>query len=212
MRSRSRYCEITLEEHDVIGHVRKPVEITISSCLLHIGLPVGFSAVDKYPHGAQFYFFASPSPLVHSAFIPSSSRIKAFQYGLHLLCCFRRTRLCCISLRPTAQYYLRHWTSSSSPRCWTNVCFKSVIKYIWALIHTDCRSLSTTAQSLAGSPSGQALLFQLSQGQKTLFAPTNAAFAGVPSNITSNSTLVESILTYHLLSGSFPGSSIATCT
>lgn len=44
-----------------------------------------------------------------------------------------------------------------------------------------------------------ALLGQLSMGNKTVFAPNDAAFSAVPEEVSSNTTLLTSILSYHIL-------------
>ncbi|QRV90085.1 homoaconitate hydratase [Ceratobasidium sp. AG-Ba] len=65
------------------------------------------------------------------------------------------------------------------------------------------------AQSLANNTNGAALLAQLSQGNKTVFAPDNAAFSAVPSNVSSNTNLLASILSYHIVDGHFNASDFA---
>ena len=55
------------------------------------------------------------------------------------------------------------------------------------------------ASAIAETPEGMALLTQLSQGNKTVFAPNDAAFAAVPEEVSSNTTLLTSILSYHIL-------------
>ncbi|KAG8729065.1 hypothetical protein FRC12_021287 [Ceratobasidium sp. 428] len=79
-----------------------------------------------------------------------------------------------------------------------------------ALNSAGLTSLVSVAQSVANNTNGTALLAQLSQGQKTVFAPSNAAFADVPSNVSSNSNLLTSILSYHVLDGHFNASDFAT--
>jgi uncharacterized surface protein with fasciclin (FAS1) repeats len=56
-----------------------------------------------------------------------------------------------------------------------------------------------------------ALFSQLSQGNKTVFAPSNEAFAAVPQEVSSNTTLLTQILSYHILNNSYtpPGVQVA---
>lgn len=60
-------------------------------------------------------------------------------------------------------------------------------------------SLVGIATTLAGTPEGQALFGQLATGNKTVFAPNDAAFAAVPEEVSSNTTLLGQILSYHIL-------------
>ncbi|KAG9081262.1 hypothetical protein FRC06_005685 [Ceratobasidium sp. 370] len=71
-------------------------------------------------------------------------------------------------------------------------------------------SLATVARSIANNTNGVALLAQLSQGSKTVFAPNNEAFGRVPSSVSSDVDLLTSILSYHVLDGRFNASDFAT--
>ncbi|CCO29631.1 Transforming growth factor-beta-induced protein ig-h3 OS=Mus musculus GN=Tgfbi PE=2 SV=1 [Rhizoctonia solani AG-1 IB] len=70
-------------------------------------------------------------------------------------------------------------------------------------------SLVSVATSLANSTDGTALLSQLSQGSKTVFAPNNEAFGRVPQNVSSNTNLLASILSYHIVEGHYNVSDFA---
>ncbi|ORY20269.1 FAS1 domain-containing protein, partial [Naematelia encephala] len=59
------------------------------------------------------------------------------------------------------------------------------------------------ASAIANTTEGSALLGQLAQGNKTVFAPDNAAFAAVPSDVSSNTTLLAQILSYHILNNTY---------
>ncbi|KAG8949369.1 hypothetical protein FRC04_008604 [Tulasnella sp. 424] len=71
-------------------------------------------------------------------------------------------------------------------------------------------SLAQAINSSIESPGTINLLNNVNATGKTLLAPTNTAFNGLAANATTNSTLLGDRLAYHLLSGSFPGSSFAT--
>jgi uncharacterized surface protein with fasciclin (FAS1) repeats len=59
------------------------------------------------------------------------------------------------------------------------------------------------ASAIAETPEGMALLGQLAQGNKTVFAPNDEAFAVVPEEVSSNTTLLTQILSYHILNNSY---------
>jgi uncharacterized surface protein with fasciclin (FAS1) repeats len=71
-------------------------------------------------------------------------------------------------------------------------------------------SLANAINTSIDSPGTINLLNNVNGTSKTLLAPTNSAFNGLAANATSNSTLLGDRLSYHLLSGSFPGSAFAT--
>ncbi|KAF9235087.1 hypothetical protein BU15DRAFT_89709 [Melanogaster broomeanus] len=79
--------------------------------------------------------------------------------------------------------------------------------YLDGLVQTLSASGLTTLAgimtSLNGSTVGQEVLTSLSQGNNTLFAPTNDALSVVDPSITSNQTLVADIVAYHVVSGNF---------
>jgi uncharacterized surface protein with fasciclin (FAS1) repeats len=80
-----------------------------------------------------------------------------------------------------------------------------------ALKGANLTALATAIQGVANTTAGTQLLTALSSGNNyTVFAPNNAASAAVPKNVTSNSTLVGDIITYHVVPGSFNTSSFAT--
>ena len=64
-------------------------------------------------------------------------------------------------------------------------------------------SLVSIFGGVANSTAGSALLGQLAVGNKTVFAPSNAAFANVSAAVASNTTLLAEILSYHILNGSY---------
>ncbi|QRW18163.1 Transforming growth factor-beta-induced protein ig-h3 [Rhizoctonia solani] len=70
-------------------------------------------------------------------------------------------------------------------------------------------SLVGVVGSLANNTNGTALLAQLSQGNKTVFAPNNEAFGRVPQNVSSNTDLLTSILSYHIVEGHYNASDFA---
>lgn len=59
-------------------------------------------------------------------------------------------------------------------------------------------TLADIATQVAGTPEGAQLLSALPQGNKTVFAPSNDAFAAVPESISSNVTALTQILSYHI--------------
>lgn len=92
-----------------------------------------------------------------------------------------------------------------------------VSRYLVCLLLTPLTHSSANLTGLAGVASaiintteGQALLGQLSQGNKTVFAPNNAAFAAVPAEIASNPQLLTTILSYHIANNSYLPAGIAT--
>ncbi|KAB5596116.1 Homoaconitate hydratase [Ceratobasidium theobromae] len=62
-------------------------------------------------------------------------------------------------------------------------------------------SLVNIAGTVANGTNGVALLTQLAQGNKTLFAPNNEAFSKLPQAMTSNATLLSAVLSYHIADG-----------
>ncbi|KAG8679812.1 hypothetical protein FRC08_016724 [Ceratobasidium sp. 394] len=70
-------------------------------------------------------------------------------------------------------------------------------------------SLANGMTQSANNANGSALLAQLSQGNKTVFAPNNQAFSRVPNNVSSNANLLISILSYHVLDGHINASDFA---
>ncbi|WVR08534.1 hypothetical protein IAU60_005589 [Kwoniella sp. DSM 27419] len=79
-----------------------------------------------------------------------------------------------------------------------------------ALTAANLTSLVGVAQGIANSTEGMALLTELSQGNKTVFAPSNEAFANVSQEVASNTTLLTQILSYHILNNSYTPSGIQT--
>lgn len=69
-------------------------------------------------------------------------------------------------------------------------------------------ALAGVATAIANTTEGMALLSQLSQGNKTVFAPSDEAFAGVPEDVSSNTTLLTQILSYHILNNSYTPSGV----
>jgi uncharacterized surface protein with fasciclin (FAS1) repeats len=93
-----------------------------------------------------------------------------------------------------------------------------------ALKSNNLTTFATIAVAINSTTAGQALLADLSQGNKTVFAPTNDAckfgfklyfsspnnkyailfvVSAVPSQVTSNSSAVAAIISYHVLNGNF---------
>lgn len=70
-------------------------------------------------------------------------------------------------------------------------------------------ALAGVATTLAGTEEGMALFMQLSQGNKTVFAPNNDAFAAVPEEVSSNTTLLGQILSYHILNDTYAVGGVA---
>lgn len=64
-------------------------------------------------------------------------------------------------------------------------------------------ALAGIASTLANTTEGMALFSQLGQGNKTVFAPSNEAFSAVPESVSSNTTLLAQILSYHILNDSY---------
>jgi uncharacterized surface protein with fasciclin (FAS1) repeats len=69
-------------------------------------------------------------------------------------------------------------------------------------------ALAGIATTLANTTEGMALFTQLSQGNKTVFAPSNEAFSAVPESVSSNTTLLAQILSYHILNDSYTPSGV----
>ncbi|CAE6415200.1 unnamed protein product [Rhizoctonia solani] len=78
-----------------------------------------------------------------------------------------------------------------------------------ALNSAGLTSLVSVAGTVANNTNGTALLNQLSQGNKTVFAPNNEAFGRVPQNVSSNTNLLTSILSYHIVEGHYNASDFA---
>ncbi|KAF8596272.1 FAS1 domain-containing protein [Ceratobasidium sp. AG-I] len=79
-----------------------------------------------------------------------------------------------------------------------------------ALNSLNLTALVGVAGAVANNTNGgTALLAQLSQGNKTVFAPSNEAFGKVPQNVSSNAALLTSILSYHVVDGHYNGSDFA---
>jgi uncharacterized surface protein with fasciclin (FAS1) repeats len=70
--------------------------------------------------------------------------------------------------------------------------------------------LAGVAGAIVNTTEGAALLGQLSRGNKTVFAPNNAAFAAVPAEIANNPQLLTQILAYHIANNTYLPSGIAT--
>lgn len=60
-------------------------------------------------------------------------------------------------------------------------------------------ALAGVATALAETEEGMALFEQLAMGNKTVLAPNDEAFAAVPEEVSSNTTLLGQILSYHIL-------------
>jgi len=80
---------------------------------------------------------------------------------------------------------------------------------IAALTAANLTSLADAAQSVANTTEGAALLGQLQGSNKTLLAPNNDAFAAVPADVSSNTTLLANILSLHILNASVPPADVA---
>ncbi|KZT57951.1 Fasciclin-domain-containing protein [Calocera cornea HHB12733] len=78
-----------------------------------------------------------------------------------------------------------------------------------ALQSLNLTMLEQAAVSLANTTTGAALLAALPEGNKTIFAPNDAAFSMVPANITSNLAELGDILMYHFVSGAFNATQFA---
>lgn len=73
-----------------------------------------------------------------------------------------------------------------------------------ALTAANLTGLVGVASAIANTTDGMALLSQLAMGNnKTVFAPSNEAFAAVPSEVSSNTTLLTEILAYHILNNTY---------
>lgn len=71
-------------------------------------------------------------------------------------------------------------------------------------------SLVSVFGGIANTTEGMALLGQLATGNKTVFAPSNMAFANVSTSVSSNTTLLTAILSYHILNNTYSRAGIAT--
>ncbi|TFK48001.1 hypothetical protein OE88DRAFT_1665006 [Heliocybe sulcata] len=76
-----------------------------------------------------------------------------------------------------------------------------------ALDGLNLGALVNATKQINGTDTGSELLAALSENaenrQLTLFAPTNEAFTGVASNISSSPSLLANVLSYHIVSGNF---------
>ncbi|WVW80842.1 hypothetical protein I302_102831 [Kwoniella bestiolae CBS 10118] len=79
-----------------------------------------------------------------------------------------------------------------------------------ALTSAGLTSLVGAAQGIAGTSEGQALLGSLAQGNKTVFAPSNAALSNVSQDILGNNALLTQILAYHILNNTYTSQGVAT--
>ncbi|PUU83858.1 FAS1 domain-containing protein [Tuber borchii] len=73
--------------------------------------------------------------------------------------------------------------------------------------------LSTLLSILNNNPALTQLLDDKSYGQRTFLAPSNTALANYTANLTSSGntqTLMEAILSYHIMNGSFPASNLTS--
>jgi len=73
--------------------------------------------------------------------------------------------------------------------------------------------LSTLRSILNNNPALTQLLDDKSYGQRTFLAPSNTALANYTANFTSSGntqTLMEAILSYHIMNGSFPASNLTS--
>lgn len=80
---------------------------------------------------------------------------------------------------------------------------------IQALTAANLTSLADAAQAAANSTEGAAFLGQLAGSNKTLLAPNNDAFAAVDSSVSSDASLLATILSYHVLNASVLPADIA---
>ncbi|TFL00115.1 hypothetical protein BDV98DRAFT_509401 [Pterulicium gracile] len=77
---------------------------------------------------------------------------------------------------------------------------------VTALEGLGLSGLAGAAASVAETEGGLALLQGLISGANyTIFAPNNEAFEAVPNSVSSNATLLASILSYHVLPGNYDG-------
>ncbi|KAK8850523.1 hypothetical protein IAR55_004441 [Kwoniella newhampshirensis] len=79
-----------------------------------------------------------------------------------------------------------------------------------ALTQANLTSLVGVATGIANTTEGLALLTSLSVGNKTVFAPSNTAFANVSEDVSSNTTLLTQILSYHILNNTYLPAGVAT--
>lgn len=78
-----------------------------------------------------------------------------------------------------------------------------------ALEAANLTSLVNVTTAVANTTAGMALLGQLANGNKTVFAPNNDAFANVSSDVASNPDLLAQILSYHILNSTFTANNTA---
>jgi uncharacterized surface protein with fasciclin (FAS1) repeats len=60
-------------------------------------------------------------------------------------------------------------------------------------------TLATALTALAGTPEGEEFINTLSQGDKTVFAPSNEAFAALGEGALDDTTMVSDLLAYHIV-------------
>ncbi|KIJ63995.1 hypothetical protein HYDPIDRAFT_133294 [Hydnomerulius pinastri MD-312] len=79
--------------------------------------------------------------------------------------------------------------------------------YLEGLVQTlnanGLTQLASIGTSLNGTTIGQQVLAALPEGNKTLFAPTNAALSALDPAVAGNQNLLSDIIAYHVVSGNF---------
>jgi len=113
----------------------------------------------------------------------------------------RCTRLSLLALLP-ALALGQNSTNSSSAEAY-------VTGLLGALQSLNLTMLENAAIALGNTTTGAGLLAELPMGNRTIFAPTDAAFAAVPANVSSNFLELSDILMYHFVSGAFNASMFA---
>ncbi|KAB5596117.1 Homoaconitate hydratase [Ceratobasidium theobromae] len=85
--------------------------------------------------------------------------------------------------------------------------------YLLGLLSTlngqNLTGLASAATAVINGTNGAAILNQLSQGEKTVFAPDNNAFARLPQDSARNASLLAAVLSYHIVDGHYTPSDIA---
>ncbi|KAF8154905.1 FAS1 domain-containing protein [Crassisporium funariophilum] len=76
-----------------------------------------------------------------------------------------------------------------------------------ALQSAGFSELANATMTINSTANGQAILSQISQGNFTVFAPTDAAFRNLSSDISGNSTRLAEYLSYHFVYGGFQNAS-----
>jgi uncharacterized surface protein with fasciclin (FAS1) repeats len=76
---------------------------------------------------------------------------------------------------------------------------------VQALTNANLTSLAATAAAINSTDLGKYLLAALPNGPLTIFAPTNDAFANVPSSVANDTQLLADIIAYHVLPGNYSG-------